>query len=941
MKQLHFALKSDSLLFLLFVSLSINPSAWGASTYFPLMQNIPRQPEAMSLNGSGAFQIGGYHWNPAVLGLSNRYGLEILGAGSSQMRSVLGVFRFPTSYGNFAIGGVRDFETGTSRSFQALSLTYGRRFGRYYSLGLQLLTGGGMVELPQGDKTFVNAHGSFSFMARGPWKIGESWGIFQPGFFLMLRSVIWQSKESPFINQPVLSPGLFWGFYKSSILSANVLFSAPVNIQEELVAASAGIQLKASMFYFDLGYLHRTDIPALSGLSLGVGAALSVWPEKISLSFGWLPKMMHREEHYFSAGISATWGNIDNEGPEVQVKTSESVFSPNADGVKDTVLFSIDVSDASRIRSWSLSIRDMEGQVVKHFGQDPRVLSREISLIDIPANLFRAEEYMTIPKEIVWDGSGDAVSEGALFPAEGQEATQGKAKLPDGEYTWMIEVADQEGNRAKPVKGQMFIDTKPPVVQTSLRNRFVTPLASAGNPTLEVLVEKNCQPEDWLIWHVRSANTRTSFLSKRMRCQDVPDLIRVPSKDQEGIDLTEGMYLWEAEAVDAAGNRSQTKPELFQIIRSREYFTPLLSRTVFSPNGDSDSDTIDLIPLYSNQTALKEWKIGITRDYTDIREEKQRVFLLKEKWPVLYQGNGIPPKKIRIDGKGDNGQKLSHGAWSLFVYAKFESGTEIIGGPYSVFVDLQKPRLSVEAELSEFTPDGDNQNDVQTFSMSYQDDQPIRRYDLEIYEKIYADEFQEKDPSEYRPGEYKVRKKLFRKFSGLGRLPEKILWGGLSNDGFLVHSETDYYYRLRATDSVGNTATTPYSRFRTGLIFRALKEGKGFLLTLTGLEFDSENLLKESSFIVVRNVSRFLKSPEGEAYSVLIQGHTDSTGDDEKNLRKTEIRALALMNALLDYGVDASRLSYQGMGEIKPLVDNNTPYHRYLNRRFELILTPQ
>ena len=69
-----------------------------------------------------------------------------------------------------------------------------------------------------------------------------------------------------------------------------------------------------------------------------------------------------------------------------------------------------------------------------------------------------------------------------------------------------------------------------------------------------------------------------------------------------------------------------------------------------------------------------------------------------------------------------------------------------------------------------------------------------------------------------------------------------------------------------------------------------------------------------------------------------IAGHTDSRGDDKANKALSAERAFEVMKYLVDHGVDAKRLAYQGYGESKPVGDNNTEEGRAKNRRTEFLI---
>lgn len=74
--------------------------------------------------------------------------------------------------------------------------------------------------------------------------------------------------------------------------------------------------------------------------------------------------------------------------------------------------------------------------------------------------------------------------------------------------------------------------------------------------------------------------------------------------------------------------------------------------------------------------------------------------------------------------------------------------------------------------------------------------------------------------------------------------------------------------------------------------------------------------------------------------TILIAGHTDSTGAEDMNQRLSEQRAMAVKNTLVSQGVDGMRMNTIGFGETKPIADNNSEGGRQLNRRVEITITP-
>ena len=69
-----------------------------------------------------------------------------------------------------------------------------------------------------------------------------------------------------------------------------------------------------------------------------------------------------------------------------------------------------------------------------------------------------------------------------------------------------------------------------------------------------------------------------------------------------------------------------------------------------------------------------------------------------------------------------------------------------------------------------------------------------------------------------------------------------------------------------------------------------------------------------------------------------LEGHTDSTGNEAKNLQLSKDRAAAVKDYLIAKGISADRLSSEGYGITKPIATNKTVEGRAQNRRVEIIL---
>lgn len=75
---------------------------------------------------------------------------------------------------------------------------------------------------------------------------------------------------------------------------------------------------------------------------------------------------------------------------------------------------------------------------------------------------------------------------------------------------------------------------------------------------------------------------------------------------------------------------------------------------------------------------------------------------------------------------------------------------------------------------------------------------------------------------------------------------------------------------------------------------------------------------------------------EYDETNILIDGHTDSVGSDDYNMKLSEDRADAVHDYLVSLGVSRSRLGIRGFGESQPVASNESDSGRQQNRRVEV-----
>jgi OOP family OmpA-OmpF porin len=103
-------------------------------------------------------------------------------------------------------------------------------------------------------------------------------------------------------------------------------------------------------------------------------------------------------------------------------------------------------------------------------------------------------------------------------------------------------------------------------------------------------------------------------------------------------------------------------------------------------------------------------------------------------------------------------------------------------------------------------------------------------------------------------------------------------------------------------------------------------------ITLEGVTFElnSARLTPDSQQVLDPVAADLKKYPR---LKIELQGHTDSSGSDQYNLKLSQQRADSVRIYLMDQGVPGGQLTARGYGETQPIEDNKTEAGRSLNRR--------
>lgn len=151
------------------------------------------------------------------------------------------------------------------------------------------------------------------------------------------------------------------------------------------------------------------------------------------------------------------------------------------------------------------------------------------------------------------------------------------------------------------------------------------------------------------------------------------------------------------------------------------------------------------------------------------------------------------------------------------------------------------------------------------------------------------------------------------------------------NELAIAPADTGYYMDILEAEFRQALQHSPVEAFRreTDILLRI----PGSLAFATGSE-QLEAMARPVLARIAEVVSRY------DATLVIVDSHTDPTGDPAVNLELSKWRAIAVSGYLVDHGVDVRRILAFGHGESRPPGDNGSNTGGESSRRIEIRLTP-
>gem|GEM_PF-1616636 len=845
--------------------------------------------------------------NPAFLGYGDQntfFGGTLQGAGIQGYFAEGALF---SPFGGLTFSG--EYLKAQDQAF-AMSFGYGGFLSRRVATGLSLT--------PR--YVYSDAAQAFGFGIDPALLFDSKWqtsiagndgiGVYSLSVFVRTQNLTIPIGDTEMLAKPSVHVGVLSGLYHSPHFNLAIIASTYGTDKYDKLPLNAGIQTQYRFLLFSLGYGFGNFNPTGNGVSLGVGASVPMSFGDTFLFYSWSAGNSQRADvHSFSAGVRL--GGVDADPPEISFESEGIAFSPNNDGVRDVMAFSASATDKSPIVYYEFRVRDAAGNIVYKQHKDDRIREKDFSWTLFFRSFVAPRNRADIPARFFWNGRASVEKKKPVKDEIFQDAEPDQP-LSDGIYHYEFWAVDEKNNESRHVTGEIRLDTKAPVAAVELSDDLISPNGDGQRDLLTATQDTSAGDS----YEAQILNARGEKVRGWRWAENAPTRVDFDGLKDDGTPVDEGSYHYKLTGRDAAGNVSEAVSSSFFVSRRIDAVMLRSSAAGFNPAAKPFAE-VELTPTAMYDQGYLDGEILINRRCPAKPEDL--VFRIPVTTPPVQPKGARKAKPIAFIWRGEAaGQtRAPDGVYCAVFRARFENGNQPESVPLSVTLDTSAPEIEISADLDirQFTPDNDGENEEQAFRLFAKDLSGVKFYQLTI--------------SEVLPNAKAGAALLpVRRFQGKGEPPQTIFWDGKTDTGLPVDSLTLYEYTAQATDIYGNTTTTAPRRFETGVL--ALKSGSGYLVRLPNA--DLEDPRNERLDHIYRLLSRYPK------YKIKIEAHAVTQSGIERTLRLTEEAARRVYEYLIDKGIAAERLSYQGFGDSTPAYNARGP-QAAKNSRLDFLLS--
>ena len=568
---------------------------------------------------------------------------------------------------------------------------------------------------------------------------------------------------------------------------------------------------------------------------------------------------------------------LNTEKADVILSANMSAFSPNKDGVQDTIVFTPNMKSSTAVASYAFGIYDKSGTSVKTLSGNG-----------------------TPPASIPWDGIADTGD------AKGQ-------LCPDGTYSAVIDVTLANGQTAKSTVSGITLDTEYPEVEVSAPYLVFSTDSTAKRPNLPVA--QKASAENLWTGSITAAGNREvrNFTWEGQAADFVWD-----GTDASGNKVPDGTYRYTIFAQDPAGNRTIKSLDNI-VIDSRvpkAYITAELP--AFSPNGDGVKDTQNLTVHTTIKDGLAAWSVVI-------KPADNKTAAPVKTWSS--EKGGMLASSIQWDGKTDSGRVVS-GTFIAELSLSYTKGDEVSVSTAPFVSSTKAPELGVKLSPKYFSPDNDGNEDELFINLSAKSDTQLKLWSFEIREpedtgnKLFWS----------TGGKDKITEQII--WDGRSLKGETVQSATDYPYTFTVTDEVGLISVVKGYIPIDVLVIRDGDKLKIAvpsIIFR--KNAADF----EGLE---QTVVDRNVKVLTRIAEILNKFPDYKVQVEGHANNVSGTEREEREdlIPLSGARADAVRRFLIEKGVSRSRLSSVGIGGTKPIAPISDRDNWWKNRRVEFVL---
>lgn len=578
---------------------------------------------------------------------------------------------------------------------------------------------------------------------------------------------------------------------------------------------------------------------------------------------------------------------------DFNLNVEKKYFSPNNDGVNDTIKIYLKFSEEKyTISDWRVSITDEAGSPVRVFKSYHGERFRKTKWNSF-FNENHQEFKIKIPEYIEWTG------------------TDGFGKVQnDGRYRIQLFVnyLNQFGrSESFSTEKMIYLDSKIPIGKCIAENRTISTNNDKINDLLVINQFFEGEPTDrWkgIIFDSKNQPVK-SYIWETIR---IPKQILWDGKDDRGILLEEGIYYYKLFSEDFSENKFFDKLDNIQLSYS-DLPDIYPEAGEFSPNKDGIRDKLFFKLHFGAEKKVDNCKVIIRST------KKPQKDFLEQPIPISQINLSKSHFQWEWDGSLGKDRPAPEGEYSVHMIINSDT-TSKKSIPKFFNINLEKPNINFSIDGVDFTPDGDYVNDILTFKPIIKN-YSFKTWRITIVENVLG---QEKD---------KDREKIVKQWNGIGELPSKIIWDGLTDDAIPISSLSHFsvYFSFR----------NEFNEYKT---FMVQEFSVGVMVQQNGLD-DFRIVVPEYIFQkrgeaeVLNRIKQVLSEFPG--YNFLIHSHSRNLNLAEIK-KKTEKRAEEIYKKLINEK-DFKRYYNHGCGALRLIYDDDMWYKQEKNERLEIVIS--